>query len=320
MLKSLAVFLSAVALFLPVVHAQQANVPLMVRLIVPAPAGGGSDVLARALAPQLAARLRTNVVVENRPGGSTTIGTNAVAKGPADGSMLLFTTNSLLTAVATMRQVPFDINKDLIPVAMVSEGPMVLAVNAKSDWKSPADMVAAARNKPDSLTYGSSGNGGLIHLTAELFNDAANIKTRHIPYKGATPAAVDLAAGLIDFSIVSRSAIMPLVESGRIRMIGVTSSEPSPAYPGLQPMASVGPGFGVDLWVMVFAAAGTPPNLVQLFNREINSIVKSKELRDLIDIEGARTVELTPDQLSPRLRKEVSTWRQLASSKNVVVD
>jgi tripartite-type tricarboxylate transporter receptor subunit TctC len=198
MLRCLGVFLFAAALVLPAARAQQAPVPPLVRLIVPFPAGGGSDVLARALAPQLAARLRTNVIVENRVGGSSLIGANAVAKGPADGSMLLFTTNSLLTAVATVRQVPFDINKDLIPVAMVSEGPMVVAVNAKSEWKSPADLVAAARNKPDSITYGSSGAGALIHLTTELFNDAANMKTRHIPYKGASPAAIDVASEAVN--------------------------------------------------------------------------------------------------------------------------
>lgn len=321
MFKPLMVFLSAVALLLPVVHAQQAPVPSIVRLIVPQPAGGGTDVLARALAPQLAARLRTNVVVENRVGGATLIGANVVAKGPADGSMLLFATNSLLTAVATTTQkVPFDINKDLVAVAIVSEGPMVVAVNAKSDIKSPADLVAAARSKPDSLTYGSGGTGTLIHLTGELFNDAANIKTRHIPYKGAAPIAIDLAAGLIDYTIISRSAIMPLVESGRVRMIGVTSNEPSPAYPGLQALASVAPGFGVDFWAMVYAPSGTPANLIQLFNREINAIAKSREMLSVIDVEGARPVELPPDQVATRLREATSTWRRIATSKNIQID
>jgi tripartite-type tricarboxylate transporter receptor subunit TctC len=127
-------------------------------------------------------------------------------------------------------------------------------------------------------------------------------------------------SGLIDFIIISRSAIVPLVESGRVRMIGVTSNEPSAAYPGLQPIASVAPGFGVDLWVMVFAPAGTPTSVVQAFNREINSIAKAREVGGLIEIEGARSVESTPEQLSTRFRKEVSTWRQLATSKNVVVD
>jgi tripartite-type tricarboxylate transporter receptor subunit TctC len=310
----------ALSLLVPTVHAQQAPVPPLIRLIVPFPAGGGSDVLARAFAPQLAARLRTNVIVENKVGAASLIGTNAVATGPTDGSMLLFTTNSLLTAVATVRQVSFDIDKDLTPVAMISEGPMVLAVNAKSSFQSPRDLVEAARSKPDSLTYGSSGSGALIHLTTELMNDAANVKTRHIPYKGATPAALDVASGLVDFIIISRSAIIPLVDAGKVRMIGVTSSEPSPAYVGLAPVGTAAPGFGVDLWVMVFARAGTPANLVQMFNREINNVAKSKELRELIDVEGARSVEMTPEQLSARVRKEVATWRQVATSKKIVTD
>ncbi len=320
MTRSLAIFLTAAATLLPVAHAQQVPVPSTIRLIVPLPAGGGTDVMARALAPQLAARLRTNVIVENRVGASTIIGTSAVVNGPADGSMLLLTTNSLVTAVATMRKVPFDVHKDLVPVAMVSEGPMVVAVNAKSAFKSPSDLVAAARSKPDSVTYGSSGTGALMHLTTELFSDAASIKTKHIPYKGAPPAAMDVAGGLIDFVIVSRSAIAPLVEGGRMRMIGITSSEPSPAYPGLLPMASAAPGFGVDLWVMLFAPAGTPSSVVQLLNREINSIAKSKELREVMDVEGARPVELSSEQLGTRLRKDVTTWRDLATAKNFVVD
>lgn len=320
MLKLTGALACLLALVQPAAQAQQPVFPPVVRLIVPFPAGGGTDVLARALAPQLSARLRTNVVVENRVGGSTVIGTSAVAKGPTDGSMLLFTSTSLVTAVATMRKVPFDIDKDLVPVAMVSEGPMVVAVNAKSELKTPKDLVAAARSKPDTMTFGSSGAGALIHLTSELFNESANIKARHIPYKGATPAAVDVAGGLVDYLVVSRSAIAPLVDAGRLRMIGVTSSEASPAYPGLQPMSSVAPGFGVDIWIMVFAPAGMPANMQQVLAREINDISKSRQMRDVMDIEGAHPVELTASQLSARVQKDVATWRKLATTKNFVID
>lgn len=320
MLRLLGAFFSLSTLLLPVASAQPASVPPLVRLIVPFPAGGSTDVLARALAPQLAARLHTTVIVENRAGGSSLIGTSAVAKGPADGSMLVMTTNSLVTAVATMREVPFDVSKDLVPVAMVSEGPMVIAVNARSPIKSPADLVAAARSKPDGMTYGTSGIGTLLHLSTEWLNDAANIKTKHIPYKGAAPAAMDVASGTVDFMISARASIMPHVQSGRIRMIAVTSHEHSPAFPGLPPMVSAAPGFGVDLWAIVFAPAGTPANIVQLLNAEINDIAKTKELRSLMEVEGALPVALTPDQISARVRENVSTWRQVAKARNIVLE
>ncbi|HSV79424.1 MAG TPA: tripartite tricarboxylate transporter substrate-binding protein [Ramlibacter sp.] len=320
MYKPLAAILCAMTLATPAALAQQPSVPPVVRLIVPFPSGGSTDVLARAMAPQLAARLRTNVIVENRAGGSSLIGAAAVAKGPADGSMLLFTTNSLVTAVATMRSVPFDVSKDLIPVAMVSEGPMVLGVSSKSSIKTPSDLIGAARAKPDALTFGTSGVGTFLHLATEWMNDAAGIQTRHVPYKGAAPAALDVAAGTIDFMLAAHASIVPHVQSGRVRLIGVTSRETSPAFPGLPPMASVAPGFSVDLWAIVFAPAGTPIDLVRLLNREINEIAKTRELRMLMEIEGALPVALTPEQLGSRFRDSTATWRRLAAAKSIVID
>jgi len=319
MLKLIASFIVALALSHTAL-AQQPTVPPVVRIIVPFPAGASTDVLARALAQQLGTRLNTTVIVENRAGGSSLIGSAAVAKGPADGSMLLFTTNSLITAVATIRHVPFDINKDLLPLALVSEGPMVLAVNSQSAIKTPADLVAAARAKPDMLTYGSSGIGTFLHLTTEWFNDASNIKTRHIPFKGAAPAAIDLASGTLDFMVIARASIIPHVQSGRARMIGVTSREPSPAFPGLPAMGGVAPGFAVDLWSVMFASPGTPAALLALYNREIIEISKTRELRALMEPEGAQPASLTPEQLGVRFRESVTTWRKLATSRNIVLE
>lgn len=318
--RPLALVLSAFALLAPAVMAQQVTVPPLVRLIIPFPAGGSTDVLARAMAPQLAARLKTTVIVDNRPGGSSLIGSSAVAKGPADGSQLLFTTNSLVTAIATMRQIPFDINKDLIPISMVSEGPMVIAVNANSPFKNPADLMAAARAKPNELTYGTSGVGTFLHLSTEWLNDAAKVQTKHIPYKGAAPAAMDLASGTIDFMLTARASILPHVQSGRVRLIGVTSRNPSAAFPGLPPLASVAPGFSVDLWAIVFAPSGTPASLIELFNREINEVAKTKEILALMEVEGALPVDIKPAQLASRFRESTGIWKQIATSKNIVID
>jgi len=320
--KSLAAFFSTVALsaLASVALAQQATFPPLVRIVVPFPGGAITDITARTVAPQLAARLGTTVIVENRAGGSTLIGSGAVAKGPKDGSMLLLTTPSLVTVAATMPNMPFDLNNDLIPVAMLTEGPMLIAVSTKTDIKSPADLVAAARAKPDTVTYGTSGVGTLGHLASELLNDAAGVQMRHIPYKGSAQAVTDLAAGNIDMLIGAHSSLAPHVKGGRVREIAVTSRQPSAAFPGMPAMASAAPGFATDIWTVVFVPAGTPAAIVQRLNRELNEIAKSKELRDLMLADGANPMTMSPEEISRRIRESLATYKKVAATKNIVAE
>lgn len=166
--------------------AQQVAIPPVMKIIMPFAAGSTTDLFARAIAAQLATRLGNTVVVEVRSGGSSMIGAGAVANGPKDGSMLLITTNSTVTAAATLKSVPFDIKKDLMPIAIVGDGPILVGVSSKTGIKTPADLVAAARAKPGGLTHGTSGVASLPHLTAELFNTAAKVQISHIPYKGGS--------------------------------------------------------------------------------------------------------------------------------------
>lgn len=323
MLKSLVAVVGCFLLlaFTSMAGAQQpAFPPPLVKIIVPFPPGASTDLFARKMAVQLAARLKTTVIVENRAGGSAMIGTAAVAKGPRDGSMILVTSPSLVTVAATARSMPYDFNTDLTPVSLVWAGPLVVAVSAKTDIKTPGDLVAAARAKPGAISYGTSGIGTHAHLASELFNEAAKIEMRHVPYKGSGQAVVDLNSGTIEMMMGSNSSFTPHVQSGHVRIIGVTSRQPSPLLPGLPTMASVAPGYAVDTFLAVLVAGGTPAAIVQRLNREFNEIAASKEIRDLAQGDGAVPVALSPDEVARRLRGDVAMYKNVASAKNITLE
>ena len=209
-----------------------------------------------------------------------------MAKSPRDGSVLLLTSSSFLTAAATQAQLPYDPIAAFAPVAMVGRGPMLLAVSATTPYKSPAELIAAARAKPGVLNYGTAGVGSIAHLTTELLDDTAKIQMTHVPYKGAANAAVDLAGGQIHVMISNYSTVAPLMKSGKIRALAVTSGKPHAAFPDLPPLATVAPGFAVDIWVGVFAPAGTPPAIVERLNQEINAIAASADLAPVLEPDG----------------------------------
>ena len=298
----------------------QDSVPGVIRLVVPFAPGGSNDVIARAIAPLLAKRLGNNVIIENKAGASGAIGSDAVAKGPRDGSMLLLTSSTLLTAAATMPSTPYDVNTAFTPVAMVGQGPLVVAVSARTEIKSPRDLISAARAKPGSLTYGTAGMGSIAHMATEMLSDAAKIDMKHIPYKGAAPALIDLASGTIDLMISNYSSLVPQIRAGRVRMIAVTSRQTSPSFPDLPTVISAAPGFVADIWVTVFAPAGTPAALVQRLNREIIEISRTPEIRALLESDGAIPTPLTPAELVPRIREDLASWKKIASDKNIVAE
>jgi tripartite-type tricarboxylate transporter receptor subunit TctC len=302
------------------VNAQQAQVPSLIRIIVPFAAGGSTDVIARSLASQLSVRLNTTVIVENRTGGGGLIGASIVAKGAKDGSVLLLSTASLATAAATVKSVSFDLNSDLLPVAELGEGPMVVAVSTKTNIKTPLDLLAAARAKPDELTHGTAGVGSISQLTVELLNDMAKAQMKHIPYKGSALALIDLASGTIDMMVAINTTLSSQIKANRVRIIGVTTLQPSPAFPGVLPMASAVPGFDVDYWVGVFAPVGTPANLMQRYNREINEIAKSKEVADQLAFDGQLAKPLTSEEFGSRVRRSYDTWRRISIEKKIVAE
>jgi tripartite-type tricarboxylate transporter receptor subunit TctC len=294
--------------------------PALMRIVVPFPPGGSNDVIARAMAPQLAKRLGTNVIVENKGGAAGVIGSDAVAKAAPDGSQLLLTSSTFLTTAATQAKLPYDPLAAFIPVAMVAEGPLLVAVPAERPIKSTADLVAAARAKPGALNYGTAGVGSLAHLATELLNGAANIQMTHVPYKGAGPALIDLAAGQIDVMVSNYSTLISQMKSGKVRAIAVTSPKPSPAFPDLPPVATAVPGYAMDIWVTVFAPAGTPAPLIERLNKEINEISASPELRTFLDPDGALPVAMAPAAIAARLKQDLAQLKKIAGERKISLD
>src|SRR5688500_4114944 len=294
--------------------------PALVRLVVPFPPGGSNDVIARAMAPQLAKRLGTNVIVENKAGAAGVIGADAVAKAPPDGSQLLLTSSTFLTTAATQSKLPYDPLAAFTPIAMVAEGPLLVAVPADRPIRSGADLIAAAKARPGALNYGTSGVGSVAHLATELLNGAAQIQTTHVPYKGAGPALIDLAAGQIDVMISNYSTLVPQMKSGKVRAIAVTSPKPSPVFPDLPPVAASVPGYAMDIWVTVFAPAGTPAPLVERLNKEINEISASPELRTFLDPDGAQPVALSPAAVAACMKEDLAQLKRIAAERKISLD
>ncbi|MFT3721126.1 tripartite tricarboxylate transporter substrate binding protein [Pseudorhodoferax sp.] len=319
MLKPLLALASAtlLAVGLPAA-AQQPPLPALIRIVVPAAPGSSTDAFARAIANDLGTRTGRSIIVENKPGAGTMLGSAAVAKGPKDGSQLLINSTSLVSTAATMKSPPLDVVNDLVPVALLEQNPLVMAASVSSNIKTPAELVAAAR--AGSVTHGTTGVGSIAHIGQELFADAAKVPIRHVPYKGTALAVMDMASGVIDTVMATWTTVAPGVKSGRARLIGVSSLEPSAAFPNVPTLASVAPGFSLDLWLGIFAPAGTPPAVVQYLNHEINEISRSEKLREMYAADGGVPLQLTPEEIHARMRSDFATFKKLAVDKNITVE
>jgi tripartite-type tricarboxylate transporter receptor subunit TctC len=317
---ALAALCAIVALAASPGFAQAPDLPAVIRIVVPFATGGSNDIAARMIAKLMTARTGKSVIVENRPGASGFIGASAVARGPKDGSILLLSSSSMITAAATKNNPSVDILKELTPVSILSESPLLFIVNAESPIRTPADLIAAARAKPDTITNGTPGLGTIAHLTGELLNDQAKIQLRHIPYQGGGPAMIDLMAGRIDINIVSNSSTAAQVTQGKLRPVAITWIKPSPDFPGVPTMDSVVPGFEVGQWQAVWAPVGTPAAMVERLNRELNDIVRTPDFAVLLRDDGGIAQALTPAQADAKVRATFDQWRNLAKAKNLVAD
>jgi len=302
--------------------AQTAALPKTIKIIVPFSPGASNDAVARAIAVPLAQRLQATVIVENKAGAAGVIGADAVAKSPHDGSVLLLTSSTFLTAAATQPRLPYDPIAAFTPVAMVGEGPLLLAVSASTPFKSPEDLLAAARAKPDALTYGTAGVGSIGHLATVLLSDAAKVKLTHVPYKGAANAAQDMGGGQIDVMVSNYSTLAPLMQKdgGRVRALAVTSKQPHPSFAALPPLTIAVPGYEMDIWIGVFAPAGTPQAVIDRLNREINAISASPELAVLLGPDGTLPQAITPSAFAARVKDELAKWKQLAAAHKIVAE
>lgn len=298
----------------------QDALPKQIRIVVPFSPGASNDAIARVIAVPLAKRLETTVIVENKPGAAGVIGADSVAKSPRDGSVLLLTSATFLTVAATQPRLPYDPIGAFAPIAVVGQNPSMLAVSSATLFKSAAELLAAARARPDELTYGSAGVGSIGHLLTELLCSAAKVQMRHVPYKGAANAAIDLAGGQIYVMVSSYSTLSAFLKSGKVRALAVTSRQPYPAFPDIPPLINTVPGFSSETWVGVFAPAGTPERTIERLNRELNEIAAAPEMRKLLEADGMMAVTVTPAAFAARIKQELAQWRRIATARKILVE
>ncbi|HEX6005580.1 MAG TPA: tripartite tricarboxylate transporter substrate binding protein [Burkholderiales bacterium] len=293
--------------------AQSAFPSKNVVIILPYTAGGSTDVIARAMAQRLGEMWGKNVIVENRPGASGMIGAEMAAKAAPDGYTLLSTTSSYPATASTRAKLPFDPAKAIVPVAMFGRAPMLLAVHPSVPARSVKELVALAKKNPGKLNYGSSGTGGNNHFSGALFAAAAGVKMVHVPYKGIANAVTALASGEIEVVISSNSALLPMIQTNRVRILGVTTLEPSPLFPKLPSIAQSGvPGYSYELWWGLFAPANISKDLMATINGAVNKVLSTPEMKKFLDNQGVQPWPLNPQQLDGLLVKEIERYRKIA--------
>lgn len=293
--------------------AAQAYPSKNVLMIVPYTPGGSADLMSRAVAQRLGEAWGRNFIVDNRPGASGMIGTEMVTKAEPDGHTLLGHTSSYPATAAVRAKLPFDPARAIVPVGMIARAPMLMAIHPSVPARSVKELIALARKNPGKLNYGSSGAGGNNHFAGALFGAASGTDLVHIPYKGIAQAVTALASGEVEIVISSSAALLPQINAGRVRVLGVTSLEPSPLFPKLPAIAQSGaPGYEYYLWWGIFAPAGMSAERVAFINAAINKIVTSAEMKKYLDTQGAEPWSLTTAQLADLLPREIARYKKAA--------
>lgn len=292
-----------------------------VRLMVPFPPGGPTDVLARIVAPRLAERLGQPVVIDNKPGASGMVGADVVARAAPDGYTLLVNASIHVINPSLYPKQPYDAIADFAAISNLADVPLVLAVNPKVPAQSVKDLVALAKSAKAPLAFASAGNGASQHLSGEAFKVAAGIDLLHVPYKGSAPALTDLIGGQVQLMFDSLPSAMPFVKSGAIRALAVTTSKRTPALPDVPTIAESGyPGFSISTWYGVWAPAGTPAAIVQKLSGEIAAIVRQPDVRAQFEKLGAEPVGNSPAEFSAFTKAELTKWAGIVKASGAKVD
>jgi tripartite-type tricarboxylate transporter receptor subunit TctC len=290
-----------------------------IRMIVPFAAGGGTDVLARLIAQNLNSKWGQPVIVENQPGASGAIGTRAAIKAAPDGYTLLMASTGALMAVSAGADDggPFDVNKYLTPIVIGAAPPYLLVVSPSLPVKTTAELIQYARQKPDGLTFGSSGVGAASHLSGLLFASATGIKMLHIPYKGTGPAVTDLLGGRIDMMFAPGPVVEQFVQSGQLKALGVTDVQRSHFHPDVPTVADAVPGYESVGWFGLLGPPQMPPEIVRKINEAIVAAMGTKEFRDQLATLGAEPKPQTPDEFGRYINADVAKWSKLVKDNNV---
>jgi tripartite-type tricarboxylate transporter receptor subunit TctC len=291
------------------------------RIVVPFAPGGGTDVIARTLAQEMAKDLGAAIIIENKPGAGTIIGTQAAAASEPDGYTLLMGTFANAVNPGLYAKLPYDPHKDLAAVALIARSFNIVVVNSASPIKSITELIAAARTDPDKLSYGTYGTGTSAHLAGELFKSMAKVNLTMVPYKGAAPAITDLLGGRIQVMFTTVASAAPLIAGGQLRALAVTSAERSPAFPELPTVAEAGvPGYSAESWYGLYAPARTPADIIGRLNKSAAAAVQSDAFKRLAVNEGLVMVAAEPAELDRYVRGEEERWRKVIRDANIKVE
>jgi tripartite-type tricarboxylate transporter receptor subunit TctC len=292
-----------------------------VTLVVPFPAGGTTDVLARALADRLAPALGQPVIVESKPGAGATLGADVVAKAKPDGYTLLVGAVHHTIASSVYKKLPYDFQKDFQPLTVIALVPNVLVVNANLPAKNVAELVALGRTAKPELSYGSNGNGTAQHLIGTQFENLTGVKLLHIPYKGSGPLTTDLLGGQVTMSFDTITPVLPHIKAGKLRALAVTTGKRSSALPDVPTLAESGlKGFDTGTWFGVLAPAATPKEVTARLSSEMIKIIQSPDFRKRMEEIGAEPIGNTPDQMAQQIRDDTEKFSRLVKQANVVIE
>lgn len=324
MLRRSVIWLAAVALAGGIGLASHAETypSKPVRLIIPFPPGGGTDILGRLIAQKLTEAHQWQIVPDNKAGAGGTVGISEAAKARPDGyEMVMGQKDNLAVGPWIYKGLPWNPEKDFTPVAHVAWAPVIIATGASSKYKTLADVVAAAKAAPDSVTYGSPGNGTTIHLTADQFSRAAGIQMRHVPYKGSNPALMDAIAGNIDLLVTSVPSALGQIKAGKLRPLAVTSAKRSSSLPDVPTVAESGfAGFDASTWYGLLMPAGTPPAHVAAMNAAVNKLLASPEVQKAIHLQGAEPQAMSAEAFGQMLQRDYQGMEKTVRDAGVKID
>jgi len=314
--------ISALVMLPQISQSQSASFPIKpIRLVVPFPAGGGTDTMARTLGDLLSKELGQTVIIDNKAGAGTVIGNDFVAKSPPDGHTLLINTNAFAAVVALQTKLPYAGEGAFAAVTLLGRAPNVAVVVEESSIKSGADFLSLAKENPGKYSYGSAGNGTSTHLAAELLKTNNSLFVTHIPYRGATPAITDLMGGQVDVVFGTLPSVAPFIASGKLRALAVTSGTRSALLPKVPTFAESGAkGYEADVWYGIFVAAGTPNPIVQQLNSAFKRIAATPEFKKRAQGEGLVVSLETPNEAQAIVKADVSKWRKVVQAQSIKPD
>ena len=289
-----------------------------VKIVVPYPPGGFNDTLGRTLAAKFQEAWGQPVVVENKPGANTVIGTDFVAKAAPDGHTLLVVAFPFSVVPSLVKSLPYDTLRDFAPVILAGTTPNLLVVNPQLPVKNVAELLALAKSKPDALSYASTGNGSSNHISMELFKSLAGVKITHIPYKGSAPAVTDLLGGQVMLMFDNAPNVLPQVKAGKLRALATSGAQRTSLAPELPTVAEAGvPGYELMVWFGLVAPAGTPREIVQKLNAEVTRILAMPDVRERFQAQGVEPVGSTPEQFGEHIRAQMAKWSKVVQEAGV---